>query len=80
MQMPGSREVIPDKLLNPTQATEFGPKSLPFHASPEWAKHNFLLLRNMAHTKKPGGLEIEKVTNDPSAKLSKKMRSGFSFK
>lgn len=48
--------------------------------SPEWAKHNFLLLRNMAHTKKPGGLEIEKVTNDPSAKLSKKMRSGFSFK
>lgn len=82
--MPGSRELISDKLLNPTQATGFGPKSLPFHFHLEWAKHNFLLLRNMAHTcKGTGGLKVKEVvtiTNDPVVKLSKTIRSWFSFR
>lgn len=77
--MPSSRELISDKLLNPTQATGFGPKSLPFHAQLKQAKCNFLLLRSMIHTK------IQRLGNEglykrPLCAVVKENKSWFSLK
>lgn len=69
--MPGSRELISDKLLNPTQDTGFGPKSSPFHVHLDWVKRAF---KEHGPCEDLGGLKMEEVTNDPSVKLSKRVR------
>jgi hypothetical protein len=44
------QQVVSNKLLHPIQAMGLGQNIYHlFHAQLKWAKHNFLLLRNMVH-------------------------------